>query len=116
LYPDAPGGLPSSIPSSTSSYIDPEESDPPLRRADGSDSMRSHGPRFYEHVAEMVHSYSRRIRSSMRLSRDDFAALNALRRRGLTTFRNFPSFPQRYMERLECRRRKAAYASSRSSR
>ena len=34
--------------------------------------------------------------------RDDFAGLNA-RYGGVvsTTFRNFPSFPQRYMERLE---------------
>ena len=39
-------------------HIDPDESG--IRRfvrADGSDSMRSHGPEFYEQVAEMVKAY-----------------------------------------------------------
>ncbi len=86
-------------------HIDPEESG--IRRfvrADGSDSMRSHGPLFYEQVAEMVKAYlaSNPDPAMYDFLEDDFAALNA-RHGGVvsTTFRNFPSFPQRYMERLE---------------
>jgi len=66
--------------------------------------MRSHGPEFYEHVAEMVKAYlaSGPDPEMYEFLRDDFAGLNA-RYGGVvsTTFRNFPSFPQRYMERLE---------------
>jgi hypothetical protein len=66
--------------------------------------MRSHGPLFYEQVAEMVKAYlaSNPDPAMYDFLEDDFAALNA-RHGGVvsTTFRNFPSFPQRYMERLE---------------
>jgi hypothetical protein len=86
-------------------HIDPEESG--IRRfvrADGSDSMRSHGPQFYEHVAEMVGQYlsSGPDPSVYDFLQHDFASLNE-QYGGVvaTTFRNFPSFPQRYMERLE---------------
>jgi hypothetical protein len=86
-------------------HIDPEESG--IRRfvrADGSDSMRTHGPQFYEHVAEMVKAYlaSGPDPAVFDFLQDDFAGVNA-RHGGLvaTTFRNFPSFPQRYHERLE---------------
>lgn len=106
LYPGAPGWIAKLDTVVHELYhIDPEESG--IRRfvrADGSDSMRSHGPQFYEHVAEMVHSYlaSNPDPSVYDFLADDFAALNA-RYGGVvsTTFRNFPSFPQRYMERLE---------------
>jgi len=86
-------------------HIDPEESG--IRRfvrADGSDSMRSHGPLFYEQVSEMVKGYlgSSPDPDVYSFLQDDFTALND-RHGGVvaTTFRNFPSFPQRYMERLE---------------
>jgi hypothetical protein len=86
-------------------HIDPDESG--IRRfvrADGSDSMRSHGPDFYRHVAGMVKSYlaSDPDPSVYEFLQHDFAALSE-RHGGVvaTTFRNFPSFPQRYMERLE---------------
>jgi hypothetical protein len=86
-------------------HIDPEEAG--IRRfvrADGTDSMRSHGPLFYEEVAEMVRVYlaSGPDPSVYEFLKDDFAGLNE-RHGGVTatTFRNFPSFPQRYMERLE---------------
>jgi len=86
-------------------HIDPDETGiRRFMRADGSDSMRSHGPEFYEHVAEMVKAYlaSGPDPEMYEFLRDDFAGLNA-RYGGVvsTTFRNFPSFPQRYMERLE---------------
>ena len=86
-------------------HIDPDEAG--IRRfvrADGTDSIRTHGPQFYEEVAEMVRAY---LASSpdpqvYEFLQDDFATLNA-RYGGVvsTTFRNFPSFPQRYMERLD---------------
>lgn len=86
-------------------HIDPEETG--IRRfvrADGSDSMRTHGPHFYAQVAEMVKAYlaSDPDPSLYEFLEEDFAGLNA-RHGGVlaTTFKNFPSFPQRYMERLE---------------
>ena len=73
-------------------------------RADGSDSMRTHGPQFYAQVAGMVKAYlaSNPDPSLYEFLKDDFAGLNS-RHSGVlaTTFKNFPSFPQRYMERLE---------------
>jgi hypothetical protein len=106
LYPGAPGWIAKLDTVVHELYhIDPEESG--IRRfvrADGSDSLRTHGPQFYEHVAGMVRAYlaSRPDPAMYEFLRDDFAGLNA-RYGGVvsTTFRNFPSFPQRYMERLE---------------
>lgn len=85
-------------------HIDPDESG--IRRfvrADGSDSLRSHGPRFYEEVAQMVNEYlaSTPDPELYDFLKHDFSELD--RRYGgvvATTFRNFPSFPQRYMEPL----------------
>jgi hypothetical protein len=86
-------------------HIDPEQAG--LRRvkcADGSESERAHGPNFYQEVARMVAAYlaSRPDPALLRFLADDFNALTA-RHGGVvaTTFRNFPSFPQRYMERFE---------------
>ncbi len=106
LYPDTPGWIAKLDTVVHELYhIDPAESG--IRRfvrADGNDSMRSHGPLFYEHVADMVKAYlaSNPDPSVYEFLKDDFAALEA-RHGGIvsTTFRNFPSFPQRYMERLE---------------
>ena len=86
-------------------HIDPEETGiRRFMRADGSDSMRSHGPLFYEQVSDMVKAYlaSGPDPVLFEFLQHDFAALNAMHGGVLaTTFRNFPSFPQRYMERLE---------------
>ncbi len=86
-------------------HIDPKEAGiRKLIRADGTDSPHTHGPEFYKEVAEMVQAY---------LATDPDAALfeflqhdfNTLTSRfgGVagTTFRNFPSFPQRYMQAVE---------------
>ena len=72
-----------------------------LVRADGSDSPRSHGPGFYEEVAEMVNGY---LATNPDPALYDFLThdFDSLQSRfggvAATTFRNFPSFPQRYME------------------
>jgi hypothetical protein len=86
-------------------HIDPEHAG--LRRvkcANGSDSERAHGPHFYHDVARMVTAYlgSRPDPALIGFLEHDFTALTT-RFGGVaaTTFRNFPSFPQRYMERFE---------------
>lgn len=72
-----------------------------LENADGSRSYRSHGPMFYEDVADMVHAYlaTKPDPALYDFLAHDFQALND-RFGGVvaTTFSNFPSFPQRYME------------------
>ena len=85
-------------------HIDPDETG--IRRfvrADGSDSLRSHGPRFYEEVAQMVNEYLAATPDPelYEFLKSDFAELDQ-QFGGVvaTTFRNFPSFPQRYMEPL----------------
>lgn len=83
-------------------HIDPEESGiRRVARADGTDSPLSHGPMFYEDVAAMVQAYlaSGPDPSLLDFLHDDFAGLTT-RYGGVvaTTFRNFPSYPQRYME------------------
>src|SRR5688572_13772972 len=86
-------------------HIDPDAAGiRKLIRADGTDSPRSHGPEFYEQVAEMVHAY---LGTNPEPSLYDFltADFDALTSRfdgvAATTFRNFPSFPQRYMQPVE---------------
>ena len=86
-------------------HIDPEQAG--LRRvkcADGTDSERSHGPHFYQDVARMVNAY---LASRPDPSLVGFSSTISTRSTiasaawSATTFRNFPSFPQRYMERCE---------------
>jgi len=85
-------------------HIDPEAEG--LRKfiaADGTRVERSHGPGFYEQVAEMVQLYLATNPDPRRYEflKCDFTGLRA--RYGTvvcTTFRNFPSFPQRYVEPL----------------
>src|ERR671931_2601065 len=74
-----------------------------IEREDGTYSANCHGHQFFEQVADMVHTYlnSQPPPTAYEFLRDDFAALE--RRYGgvvATTFRTFPSFPQRYIERL----------------
>jgi hypothetical protein len=83
-------------------HIDPTEAGiRRISRADGSYSPRSHGPGFYEQVASMVTQYlaSRPDPATYDFLRYEFDDLQA-RFEGVagTTFRNFPSFPQRYQE------------------
>lgn len=86
-------------------HIDPSQAG--LRRvkcADGSDSERSHGPDFYEDVARMVSAYiaSKPDPALVGFLEQDFNGLTQTFGGVVaTTFRNFPSFPQRYIEALE---------------
>jgi hypothetical protein len=84
-------------------HIDPGHAG--IRRigAEGSThSANCHGHQFFEQVASLVTTYldSRPDPAVYDFLGDDFAALEA-RFGGVvaTTFRNFPSFPQRYIER-----------------
>jgi hypothetical protein len=84
-------------------HIDPSSSGMrPVLNADGSRSPRLHGPDFYESVAAIARGYlasnpDPRVYDFLQC---DFAGLEQ-QYGGVvaTTFRNFPSFPQRYMER-----------------
>jgi hypothetical protein len=85
-------------------HIDPQHNG--IRRitkADGSLAASAHGRTFFPKVAMMVRQYlSVADAATYDFLRWDFAALKA--RYGSvagTTFRTFPSFPQRYMETLE---------------
>jgi hypothetical protein len=74
-----------------------------LEREDGTYSANCHSARFFEEVADMVRIYldSKPDPATFDFLRHDFAALE--RRDGGvvgTSFRTFPSFPQRYIERL----------------
>jgi len=73
-----------------------------IEREDGTYSANCHGHRFFEQVSEMVHAYleSRPDPAVYDFLGDDFAMLTA-RHGGIvgTSFRTFPSFPQRYIER-----------------
>jgi hypothetical protein len=106
LYPGAPGWIAKLDTVVHELYhIDPDESGiRRVARADGTHSPRSHGPHFYEDVAEMVRAYlaTDPDPSLFAFLEDDFERLNS-RFGGVvaTTFRNFPSFPQRYMKALD---------------
>lgn len=84
-------------------HIDPAASGiRQFAHADGTRAMRTHAPEFYEQVAAMTRAYlasgpDPRLTEFLKL---DFSELQS-RYGGVlaTTFRNFPSFPQRYMER-----------------
>jgi len=83
-------------------HIDPTEGGiRAVQRSDGTRSHRTHGPLFYEHVAEMVHEYLATSPDPQMYEflQYDFDELTA-RYGGViaTTFKNFPSFPQRYIE------------------
>ena len=85
-------------------HIDPEGHG--LRRAvlpDGNVSSKIHGPTYYQDVARMVREYlaTKPNPEVYEFLRYDFAGLTE-RYGGVvcTTFRNYPSFPQRYHERV----------------
>ena len=84
-------------------HIDPELAGiRRIEKEDGTYSANCHGHQFFEQVAGMVHTYlnSNPSPEMYDFLRDDFAALNT-RHGGVvgTSFRTFPSFPQRYLER-----------------
>ena len=74
-----------------------------IEKGDGTCSSNCHGGDFFERVADMVSQYldSHPDPSVYEFLQQDFDALEA-RHGGVTgtTFRPFPSYPQRFMERL----------------
>jgi hypothetical protein len=86
-------------------HIDPELAGiRRIEREDGTYSANCHGDQFFEQVAEMVHGYlaTKPSPAVYDFLRDDFATLEANHGGVIgTSFRNFPSFPQRYIERLD---------------
>ena len=85
-------------------HVDPEYTGiRRIERGDGTYSAHCHGHRFFEKVAGMVHAYlvTRPHPAVYDFLRHDFHSLDA-RFNGVvgTAFRTFPSFPQRYIERL----------------
>jgi hypothetical protein len=85
-------------------HIDPADAGiRKVERKDGSQSLWSHGPEFYEEVAGMVRLYLA-TNPDLRMYdflRHDFTALQARYERVVgATFRNYPSYPQRYVEAL----------------
>ena len=86
-------------------HIDPAASGiRALESADGSRSYRTHGPLFYEQVAEMVRAYLATDPDPVLYDflRHDFTGLTETFGGVVgTTFSNFPSFPQRYMETVD---------------
>ena len=85
-------------------HIDPEQRGiRRIERSDGTYSANCHGHGFFEQVADMVTTYldSRPDPAVYGFLQHDFDTL-VTRLGGVvaTTFRTFPSFPQRYIERL----------------
>jgi len=85
-------------------HIDPEQNGiRRIVRGDGTYSANCHGHRFFSEVAEMVKAYlaTRPDPGLLEFLRHDFAALDAIHGGvSATTFRTFPSYPQRYIETL----------------
>lgn len=75
-----------------------------IERSDGTYSAHCHGEAFFEQVAEMVTAYldTHPDPSAYDFLQYDFAELNAAHA-GVTatSFKTFPSYPQRYIERLD---------------
>jgi hypothetical protein len=89
-------------------HIDPEHRGiRRIEREDGTYSANCHGHQFFEQVADMVTVYmdSKPDPAVYEFLRADFDALDS-RHGGVvaTTFRTFPSFPQRYIERAPTQR------------
>jgi hypothetical protein len=89
-------------------HIDPDENGiRRIEREDGTYSANCHGHQFFAQVADMVATYmgSQPDPAVYDFLRLDFDALDS-RHGGVvaTTFRTFPSFPQRYIERAPTQR------------
>jgi hypothetical protein len=105
LYPDAEGWLAKLDTVVHELYhIDPDDVGiRKVAKADGARSLWSHGPEFYEDVARMVRHYLATDPSPAMYDflRYDFAELQAQYGTvAAATFRNYPSYPQRYVEAL----------------
>jgi hypothetical protein len=86
-------------------HIDPEQRGiRRIEREDGTYSAHCHGPQFFEQVARMVTEYldSRPDPLAYDFLKCDYATLIS-RHSGVaaTSFKGFPSYPQRFLERLE---------------
>jgi hypothetical protein len=86
-------------------HIDPDHNGiRRLERADGERSSTAHTPRFFEQVASMVGEYldSRPNAATYAFLRHDFDTLATVHG-GVTgtTFSPFPSYPQRFLQRLD---------------
>jgi hypothetical protein len=89
-------------------HIDPDQNGiRRIEREDGTYSANCHGQRFFQQVADMVAIYMRSQPDPAVYDflQSDFDVLDG-RHGGIvgTTFRTFPSFPQRYIERVEKQR------------
>jgi hypothetical protein len=86
-------------------HIDPDHNGiRRIEREDGTYSAHCHGDRFFEEVADMVATYldSRPDPEIYGFLRHDFDSLEGqFGGVAATTFRTFPSFPQRYIERAD---------------
>ncbi len=86
-------------------HIDPEHNGiRRIEREDGTFAANCHGTRFFTQVAQMVTEYldSRPDPATYDFLRHDFDTLIAQHAGVLgTSFRSFPSYPQRFVERLE---------------
>jgi hypothetical protein len=74
-----------------------------IEREDGTYSANCHGQQFFEQVAGMVQTYLDRRTSSVACDflREDFSTLETAHGGVVaSTFGNFPSFPQRYIDPL----------------
>jgi len=85
-------------------HIDPEQTGiRRIERGDGTYSAHCHGDRFFETVAELVNTYvrSKPDPKTFDFLQYDFDQLTS-QYGGIVaaTFKQFPSFPQRYIERL----------------
>ena len=85
-------------------HIDPEQKGiRKIEKGDGTYAAHSHGPQFFAQVAQMVTEYldTRPDPIAYDFLMDDFETLEA-RHGGVvaTSFRSYPSYPQRFMERL----------------
>jgi hypothetical protein len=85
-------------------HIDPEMGGiRRIEKEDGTYSANCHGHAFFEQVADMVHTYveSGPSPAVFDFLREDFKTLESTYGGVVgTSFRTFPSFPQRYIERV----------------
>jgi hypothetical protein len=86
-------------------HIDPQQNGiRRIERSDGTYAAHCHGPQFFTQVAEMVSEYldSHPDPSAYEFLKHDYDALVARYSVvAATCFRSFPSYPQRFIERLE---------------
>jgi hypothetical protein len=74
-----------------------------IEREDGTYSAHCHGHQFFEQVADMVHTYlnNQPSAAAVEFLKYDFTSLESMFGGVVaTSFRTFPSYPQRYIERL----------------